>query len=58
MTNIQFNTERSVTKNHYLTKLKNDVLQSKYNLKQAGLYSGVIKHSIEGVLLALKDYDM
>jgi len=46
------------SKNMWLIKLKEDLLQNKYNLKKTGLYNGLLKDSIENLLLVLKDYDM
>jgi hypothetical protein len=46
------------SKNMWLEKLKEDLLQNKYNLKKVGLYNGFIKEGIENLLESLKDYDM
>jgi len=46
------------TQNMWLVKLKEDLLQNKYNLTRAGLYRGLIKQEIENLLINLKDYDM
>jgi len=45
-------------KNSWLNKLKNDLLQNKYNLTKVGLYNGLLKKNIENLLKILKDYDM
>jgi hypothetical protein len=43
--------------NYWLKKLKDDLLQNRYNLKQVGLYNNLIKDGIENLLEFLKNYE-